>query len=437
MTENTSKLLKEGELSSTDEEGYSSESRRKRMRRSSLSGPLRSHLPQRVSSWKRHHASRIGIHFAKQYVQGLDGLQPHTDKTLNNLTKEQTEYVNIVMEYLTFNFVLKDFVGFPEEIVREIDKIIEKLNQDDLQILQEEEIKEEAITGLLENLKEDNLPNKEDIVSHVVKLLAHKARSEISKKAFQRVTPIINVQKFIYHIKKFIDDIIRYNLVKKSRLGVPEGLLKQLFGKFAELCCLEVEFCNQANQSVWENLDGIEKVTSEPDLRLYKCGFNNEYTGEMISVTMVTEVKPSDDDFDSNEPPKKKYKWGPRESATDIYSSAEDSDTIELDVRDSVLGKHAGELLLDLHREFINKEANYYEEDRKINMLGMIVNGTYVYLTVLDMTWKHYQKLRNNEILDDNDKATIYYTHARNILQERSRRVLIEEFLRFNNMELT
>lgn len=109
------------------------------MRRSSLSSLPRSHLPQRVSSWKRHHASRIGIHFAKQYVQGLDGLQPHINKTLNNLTKEQTEYVNIVMEYLTFNFVLKDFVGFPEEIVQEIDKIIEKLSQDDLQILQEEE----------------------------------------------------------------------------------------------------------------------------------------------------------------------------------------------------------------------------------------------------------------------------------------------------------
>ncbi|XP_076110727.1 uncharacterized protein LOC143079346 [Mytilus galloprovincialis] len=435
MAENTSKSFKEGELSSTDQEGYSSESRRKRMRRSSLSSLPRSHLPQRVSSWKRHHASRIGIHFAKQYVKGLDGLQPHINKTLNNLTKEQTEYVNIVMEYLTFNFVLKDFVGFPEEIVQEIDKIIEKLSQDDLQILQEEEIKEEANTGLLEHLKEDDLPNmqREDVVSHVVKLLAYKARSEISKKAFKRVTPIIHVQKFIYHIKKFIDDIIRYNLVKKSRLGVPGGLLKQLFGKFAELCCLEVEFCNQANQSVWENLDGIEKVTSEPDLRLYKCGFNYEYTGEMISVT---EVKPRDDDFDSNEPPKKKYKGSPRGSATDIYSSAENSDTIELDLRDSVLGQHAGELLLDLHREFINKEANYYEEDRKINMLGMIVNGTYVYLTVLDMTWKHYQKLRNNKILDDNDKATIYYTHARNILQERSRRVLIEEFLRLNNMEL-
>lgn len=41
-------------------------------------------------------------------------------------------------------------------------------------------IKEEANTGLLEHLKEDDLPNmqREDIVSHVVKLLAHKARSE-------------------------------------------------------------------------------------------------------------------------------------------------------------------------------------------------------------------------------------------------------------------
>lgn len=94
--------------------------------------------------------------------------------------------------------------------------------------------------------------------------------------------------------------------------------------------------------------------------------------------SLFFQVKPRDDDFDSNEPPKKKYKGSPRGTATDINSSAENSDTIELDLRDSVLGQHAGELLLDLHREFINKEANYYEEDRKINMLGMIVNGTYV-----------------------------------------------------------
>ncbi|CAG2203082.1 unnamed protein product [Mytilus edulis] len=201
---------------------------------------------------------------------------------------------------------------------------------------------------------------------------------------------------------------------------------------------LSQKFCNEANKSVWKNLDGIENVTSQPGLRLDKCGFNNEYTGELISVT---QVKLREEEFESNEPPKKKYRRHARRSGgsdADAYSSAENSDVIDLDLQDYVLGQHAGQLLLDLNREYINKEDKYYEDDRKINMpAGMIVNGIYVYITVLDMTWRHYQKLRNNKTLDENDRATIYYTHARNILMERSRRVLIGEFLRLNNMELT
>lgn len=55
------------------------------------------------------------------------------------------------------------------------------------------------------------------------------------------------------------------------------------------------------------------------------------------------------------------------------------SDEIDLDLQDYVLGQHAGQLLLDLNREYINKEDKYYEDDRKINMpAGMIVNGIYV-----------------------------------------------------------
>lgn len=34
---------------------------------------------------------------------------------------------------------------------------------------------------------------------------------------------------------------------------------------------------------------------------------------------------------------------------------------------------------------------------------------------MLDMTLRHYQKLRNNKTLDENDGATIYYTLSRNI----------------------
>lgn len=95
-----------------------------------------------------------------------------------------------------------------------------------------------------------------------------------------------------------------------------------------------------------------------------------------------SQVKLREEEFESNEPPKKKYRRHARRSGgsdADAYSSAENSDVIDLDLQDYVLGQHAWQLLLDLNREYINKEDKYYEDDRKINMpAGMIVNGIYV-----------------------------------------------------------
>ena len=63
-----------------------------------------------------------------------------------------------------------------------------------------------------------------------------------------------------------------------------------------------------------------------------------------------------------------------------------------------------------------------------------------VYLTLLEMKWKHYNKLRSNRKLDDDDNdipvATIYYTNPRNFLMQWSRGQLIEEFMKLNNIEI-
>ena len=93
---------------------------------------------------------------------------------------------------------------------------------------------------------------------------------------------------------------------------------------------------------------------------------------------------------------KEKYKGSPRCSSTDSSYSAEpvespetkvernpadlpsEDDAIELQLHDKVLGQHAGELLLDLHWKYQTDEEDKYEGEKKINMLGMIIDGTRV-----------------------------------------------------------
>ena len=52
------------------------------------------------------------------------------------------------------------------------------------------------------------------------------------------------------------------------------------------------------------------------------------------------------------------------------------SDDIAIGLHDKVLGQHAGELLLDLHSLYADKED--YLDKEKLNMVGLIIKGTRV-----------------------------------------------------------
>ncbi|XP_063396340.1 uncharacterized protein LOC134680956 [Mytilus trossulus] len=93
-----------------------------------------------------------------------------------------------------------------------------------------------------------------------------------------------------------------------------------------------------------------------------------------------------------------------------------------------VLGQHGGELLLDLKR---------YQEsstESQLTIPGMIIDQTKVIFTVLVMSRTHLNKLKNNQLLQNDDRAVIYYSKPLDILSEESRSVLIENFMRLNNV---
>lgn len=60
-----------------------------------------------------------------------------------------------------------------------------------------------------------------------------------------------------------------------------------------------------------------------------------------------------------------------------------------------------------------------------------------VFVTLLEISRQHYIKLAANKELEDGDKAIIYYSRPFNILNETDRNVLIESFVRLNNMQWT
>ena len=50
------------------------------------------------------------------------------------------------------------------------------------------------------------------------------------------------------------------------------------------------------------------------------------------------------------------------------------------------------------------------------------------------MTVQHHTRLHYNHDLNEEDKATVYYAQPLDILKENDRKILIENFIRLNNI---
>lgn len=335
-------------------------------RRRSSNDPFRSYLSQKVSAWKRKHAEKLGIVYAKSYSGGLQALKMYINGNINEFTQDQLDYMEFLDKHITFSLTLSNFyIDYPCEDSRA-----------------------EAELSLAESMltEYDRQSSNWDFV--------------------------LKIKNFIKGLRKFNRDI-RYYRGSRMQYAVAEGLLTHLVGSFAELCYLDVEYCNQAHQAEMDLYGTI--VRSEPDLRLYTSGPECEASNTMVSVIKVKPGYRSSPDPDMGLP-RKRLTGSLRSCDYGVILDKEHADPIALNLHDDVLGQHAGELLLDLHLKYRMKSSTCYEDDCKVNMLGMLVDGSLIYLTVLEMTWQHYQKLKNNQPLEPEDQATIQYTSPQNFL---------------------
>ncbi|XP_063398665.1 uncharacterized protein LOC134683346 [Mytilus trossulus] len=355
-------------------------------------GSLKVDLPDWVSNWKRHNLESLNIYYAKDF--SLDPLEVlKRMKTVTDLDEEQLSYIHSVRDFLKFDAsVLK--LKFQRSVVQStIARLYSKLTKE---------------PNMITTMKEAFVTQK--------------------------------VKRFITAFDRLLSEVYEHHRQLKSY----EGVYSRFVCGFADLCCLEPIICSKAEQTVWKNLRG-KTIKSEPDFRFFKLGLQQQRTDTCVSIV---EVKNNAKSCPQKRKRMRSSTSGTSESSSDTAYSSTHSDghrrksprlraaekieppLIQDITTKRVLGQHGGELLLDLNR---------YYGDLKIDILtipGMIVDETTVIFTLLEMSRKHLEKLKNNQELEEQDDATIYYSPPYDILCEESRGILIENFMRLNNINI-
>ncbi|VDH93270.1 Hypothetical predicted protein [Mytilus galloprovincialis] len=340
-----------------------------------------------VSKWTISHVEKyLNIYYHDDYLPSPLDVLRNIESLSEELTKEETSYIQKVKTYVTFN-------------VENYDKIL--FNSDSL--------KENVNQTLKEMKTETNINVRKRIV------------------------------KFTKAFKKLVQDIESTRKLKTDY----EGNYTKFVAAFAELCCLEVDFSlSESDETVWENLIGIPKVISKPVIRFLKDGIGDSYDDDDYECDgMVVPVVQVKNNYDLTHAPswrkRRKISGNPLSSSSNQRNSEfnkhkdkiRERTHLEVRLNSMVLGQHAGELLLDLRRHCKD------DDKPKLTMPGMIVDGTKIFFTVLEISSTHYKKLKENVELEEEDKAIIYYSTPLDILLRNDRNDLIDNFIRLNNIK--
>lgn len=246
---------------------------------------------------------------------------------------------------------------------------------------------------------------------HLTEVILPELEEQI-KKIRQHFSKGIRVKTLPEEFLHVVTHVLRYELGRfKSikRMGpATEDLYVSVFNLFARLCGVDT-----VPGSLWRTKMevGYNDVTSTADLLIMplECpeSFRKDYPdADSVAVVSVVEVK------------KLSSKKVPDELC--VTSSIYD------DVDSKTLGQHGGELLLHLR--------NYEEKliRRRRVLPGMIVIGTEVIFTVLEIDAKHLAQVYSRETVDS--KAKIFYSRPMDFLKKKDRDVLMEAIIRLNNV---
>ncbi|CAC5406384.1 unnamed protein product [Mytilus coruscus] len=346
-------------------------------------------------------------------------------KSLNKCVSKWT--ISQVENYLNI-YYHNDYLPNPLDVLRKIESLSEELTKEETSYIQKVK---KYVTFNVENHDKFlfNSDNLKENVDQTLKELKTETNINVRKK----------VMKFTKAFKKLVQDIESTRIHKKAY----DGNFTKFVGTFAELCCLEVDFSlSESDETVWENLKGIPKVISKPTIRFLNDGIgdSNDDDDDYECDGMVVPVVQVKTNYDLTHGlswrKRRKISGHPLSCSSNQRTSefkkykdkVREPTHLEVRLNTMVLGQHAGELLLDLRRHCTD------EDKPKLTMPGMIVDDTKIFFTVLEISSTHYKKLKENIELEDQDKAIIYYSTPLDILLREDRNVLIDNFIRLNNI---
>lgn len=332
-------------------------------------------LTDSVSNWERYHLEDLNIFYAEDFT--MDPLEILKQiQTLTDFDEDQLLYIHSVQDWLKFDAsVLK--LKFQRSVI------------------------ESTISFLYEKLtKEPNM---------VITM----------KEAFV----VQKVKRFIAAYDRLLSEIQDHHRQLKSY----EGVYSQFICGFADLCCLETVNISKTEQTTWTNLRG-KTVRSEADFHFFKLGLQQERTDTCVSIVKVKNKMTTKRKQERQQQRRKRMRSSTLDSSeSSSYTSDSSTDSeghnrrrpvystedkhappLILDItNERVIGQHGGELLLNLNKFYGDLETD------TLTLPGMIVIETSVIFTLLEMSKKHLEKLKNNDELDNQDEATIYYSPDR------------------------
>lgn len=229
----------------------------------------------------------------------------------------------------------------------------------------------------------------------------------------------------------YINEINKYG--KQSIPPVPKDIFANIFKAFTKMCCLL-----PIPGSAWRSNMNIHQidVTSTSDVVIMTKDHLSSQFPETSSVVSIAEVKhlglftKEDDEKEPKARPLRNTSSysSEQKEADDSESSVHEKPAILERIGQKFLGQHGGELLM--HQSLYRKTL---DEERSMKYIpGMMVIGTEVTLTLLELHGKHLAELRSK---DGNirHKSFIYYSKPRDLLKKEDRDILLESFVRLNN----
>ncbi|XP_052068659.1 uncharacterized protein LOC127707939 [Mytilus californianus] len=371
-------------------------------------------LHERVSDWNLHQVEKqLHIYYATDYLDShKDVFNKINTSTLLEFTKDQKKYVQDLQRFLEFD---SDY----EELWLKTSMVKKKLSV---------------------------LRNKLEPISFLSQPV-YISKGEI----------------FINTFDSFFDQCME---AKQTRFQVSEGMFASLIISLGQACCLTTSLClHKQTRTSWNNLKGVT-VKSQPECRFFNSRtFGNCTTLKPKAIVSVVEVKngkrigytglkhPERGSYSKKSKHSKRHHHIRKRhisSTEDIYTEESHqvteftSSNISSQISDmsdnripeiisyissNTLATHAGELLLDLHK--------YKSEPKVSNIMtlpGIIVDGTKVYFTMLEMSESHHEKLDKNIELNGSDRATVYYAKPLDILVQSDRDIIIENLVRLHNI---